>query len=303
MTISAVIPCYNSAATIRDSLRSVWAQTVKADEVIVVDDGSTDDSAGIVEREFPQCHLIRQANAGPAAARNRGVAEARGDWIAFLDSDDVWLPWRIELQTTLAARHPGTGMWCGTAVRWDGSDAAETSHTTPPPREILLDELTYHNPVATSTVLARRQLLQDLKGFDTRFRGPEDYDLWLRVAAIAPINFTPAPLARYRSGRSGLSLDDERFLPQVCAVIERAFGPGGVLAGHRGRRRALAYQHLSACWSAGRRDARLRAWGLFARSVVLWPGPVKNPHTDSGWIRARLLFWLCRHMWGRFNGN
>jgi glycosyltransferase involved in cell wall biosynthesis len=267
MTISAVIPCYNSAATIRDALRSVEAQTVKADEVVVVDDGSTDDSAGIVEREFPQCRLIRQANAGPAAARNRGVSEAMGDWIAFLDSDDAWLPWRLSAVLDLASVHPDVGLWCGEALRWSGSSTAAPQPVKPTFHRVALDCFLSNNPIATSSVLVRRDVLLESGGFDPAFRGPEDFDLWLRVGARAQIAFIEAPVALYRRVPGSLSMDDRRFLPEVLRVLDKAFASGGALASHpQWRSLALSTQYWNASWMAFERGDRRAAVALWARA-------------------------------------
>lgn len=97
-TVSVVIPCYNGAKYLRETLDSVLAQTYQVLEVLVIDDGSTDDSAAIAESYGPPIRMIRQPNQGESIARNRGIEEAKGDWIAFLDADDLWLPSKIEQQ-------------------------------------------------------------------------------------------------------------------------------------------------------------------------------------------------------------
>lgn len=96
--VSVVIPCFNTERYIAATLRAVLAQTGASLEVIVVDDGSTDGSAALVERDFPQVRLIRRANAGVAAARNTGIEAASGDWVAFCDADDIWLPGKLAAQ-------------------------------------------------------------------------------------------------------------------------------------------------------------------------------------------------------------
>lgn len=108
--ISVVIPAWNAAAWLGQTLDSVLAQTLPAAEILVIDDGSTDDTAAIAARHAPRVRCLRQANAGQAAARNRGVAESLGEFIAFLDSDDLWLPGKLQAQWALAQADPGIGL-------------------------------------------------------------------------------------------------------------------------------------------------------------------------------------------------
>src|SRR5579871_4773962 len=117
--VSVIIPAYNAARTIRGALRSLEAQEFRDFETIVIDDGSQDDTLSIVQREFPHVIVLSQANAGPAAARNRGAAAARGTWLAFLDADDEYLPWRLSWQWDYASRNPQIDAWCGLPVDMD----------------------------------------------------------------------------------------------------------------------------------------------------------------------------------------
>jgi glycosyltransferase involved in cell wall biosynthesis len=199
-TISVVIPTYNRARFLPAAVASVRAQSYPCNEVLIVDDGSTDDTTEVVAGLGPEVRLIRQANAGPAAARNRGIHEAGGDLVAFLDTDDRWLPGKLAAQVELFRREPALGLVCAdmaienaAGVRLVDSNfvqrglqqgfAALNGRPVPDaPRRLL--ELNFVN---TSTVVARRQLLTDLGGFDTRLRYGEDLELWLRIAARHPI--------------------------------------------------------------------------------------------------------------------
>jgi glycosyltransferase involved in cell wall biosynthesis len=209
--ISVVIPCYNAERYVAATLRSVLAQTLPAAEVIVVDDGSRDASAELVRSQFPGVTLLRQPNQGVAAARNRGIEHASGDWIAFVDADDIWLPGKLAAQWALLGSRPDARIaytawqvWHSTEpepapqllaqlsaaaddeVRWAGA----SGWIYP---ELLLDCVVW-----TSTVLAERALLQQLGGFDAGLRIGEDYDLWLRASRVTPILRLPRPGALYR---------------------------------------------------------------------------------------------------------
>ena len=117
LTIAAVIPTHNRSAALRRALESVGAQSRPPDEIIVVDDGSTDDTPDWVQRDFPDMIYIYQENAGVSAARNRGVALARSEWIAFLDSDDEWRRKKLERQEAALAANPGYHI-CHTNETW-----------------------------------------------------------------------------------------------------------------------------------------------------------------------------------------
>lgn len=199
-TVSVVIPTYNRARFLQAAVASVRAQSYPCDEIVIVDDGSSDDTTEVVAALGPGVRLIRQANAGPAAARNRGIDEARGDLVAFLDTDDRWLPNKLAAQVELFRREPSLALVCADMAIEDDAgvrivesnfvqrglqqDFAALGGRPVPnaPRRLL--ELNFVN---TSTVVAKRQLLVALGGFDTRLRYGEDLELWLRIAARHPI--------------------------------------------------------------------------------------------------------------------
>jgi hypothetical protein len=224
------------------------------------------------------------------------VAAAAGEWVAFLDGDDVWLPWRLQIQLAAAAQRKDVALWCGDAVRVEqGGEVATLEPPTWPVRHraIPLDVFVDSNPVATSTVMVKRGVFLTVGGFDTRFRGPEDYDLWMRMAAVAPVVHLDAPLARHHVLPGSLSTDDRRFLPQVLAVFDKAYGPGGVLRGVGHERMARAYQYLCAAWMASCRGAPVRAMRLVASSFMLWPWRFRNSQVRR-WGRTRLAARILR---------
>jgi len=118
--VSVIIPAYNSGPYLTETIESVLRQTYPHREIIVVDDGSTDDTPARVARYGPALTYIRQAQGGVGAARNRGVAAARGDYIALLDHDDLWVPEKLEVQVEVAARHPASGMLVCDGLEFDG---------------------------------------------------------------------------------------------------------------------------------------------------------------------------------------
>jgi glycosyltransferase involved in cell wall biosynthesis len=274
--VSIIIPAFNAAKTIVETLKSTQTQDFQDFEVIVVDDGSTDATVEVVRREFPDVRVIQQENAGPAAARNHGAAEAQGEWLAFLDADDIWLPWRLSLQLKLAEQHPEAVMWCAKTLDMDEDEPSPPNVADISYSEIPLQTFTIRNPVATTTVLLKRETFLVVEAFDTQFRGPEDYDLWMRVVAQGKAFQIDFPLSRYRYVPGSLSLDDRKFLNQVLAVIDKAFSEGGVLKGLLPPRKAKAYQYESCSWMAYCRGDIRRAFKLLLKSYWFDPFNLKS---------------------------
>jgi glycosyltransferase involved in cell wall biosynthesis len=303
--VSVVIPAFNAATTIAEALASVRAQTFTDYEVIVVDDASTDNTVAIAEHEssnLPNHRTIAlPSNVGPAAARNAGIRAARGTWIAFLDGDDKWLPWKLELQCELADAYRDYETFCGTAIALGESAPAPHVGIRSGARRILaLRDFAIRNEVATSTVLTRKQAIEDAGFFDEQFRGPEDYDLWIRLAGRRPILKLDYPVSEYRHVEGSLSRDDMTFLSQVLRVLGKAYSEGGALHGIPARRRAVAYQYLCAAWMAAERAAHRRALALFAQSLLHWPFSFE-PYLLAPWVRTKLLAGLLRTMTSRKN--
>jgi glycosyltransferase involved in cell wall biosynthesis len=304
--ITVVIPAHNAESTISQTLESVFAQTLDDYEVIVVDDASTDDTITKVNAFLSAHHqandravriITLEQNRGPAAARNRGIEAAKSEWIAFLDADDAWLPHRLSKQMALLSQRPDVDMLCGKAVSFDwnapddmqiDSNAIET--------DLVRESFAVANPVATSTVICRRAALKNVGGFDESFRGPEDYDLWMRLACEFRMVKQDIPMVRYRERNGSLSMDDRTFLPQVAQVLEKAYKCGGPLADCGRKKKALAYQFLSAAWMAANRGASVRSVRLFLHSLRLWPFSFA-PDVSLPWGRARLLLFMLRSIW------
>jgi len=204
-SVSVVIPTYNRARFLPAAVASVRAQTAPCAEIVIVDDGSRDDTAAVVAALGEGIVYVRQANAGPAAARNHGIRVARGDWLAFLDTDDRWLPTKLERQLAVLQRHPSVALVSadmaiedehgrqqvasnfdkrglrGFFEQLDGAPVPDA------PRRLLA-----LNFINTSTVLVRRDVLSAPDAFDTRLRYGEDLELWLRIAAAHDVACVPS---------------------------------------------------------------------------------------------------------------
>jgi glycosyltransferase involved in cell wall biosynthesis len=206
--VSVVIPAYNAARFISDAIDSVLSQSFKPAEIIVVDDGSTDGTGSIVEGYRDKVRYIYQANAGPATARNRGVREARGEWIAFLDSDDYWDARHIEMMLQAAeADRDAALVYCGKKiVDVDGVELPDYPRQTLFPSGWIFSDMFQANYISsTSVVFVKREVVLDLGGFNKGMRNAEDYDLWMRITAIAPIRGVPEYTVNYRVHDSNLT--------------------------------------------------------------------------------------------------
>lgn len=224
---TVVIPLYNKEKEIARTLHSVLAQTYAPLEILVVDDGSTDGSARIV-RSFasPLIRLLPQANAGVAAARNRAVREASGNYIAFLDGDDAWKPDYLAAMVRLIRTWPGCGIY---AAAFDAVSKGEVTACRTYDREGVVDDffrISMHRIVCQTsfTVVPREALLHE-GGFPQGMKLGEDLYLWIKIARDYPVCFTPARLGLYN--RSAFNRSSAIYTAEVTAFsLEDLYTPG-----------------------------------------------------------------------------
>ena len=212
--ISVVIPSYNRAYCIEKTIDSVLEQKRDDTEIILVDDGSTDNTRELVQNKYGnQVRYIYQENQGIPAARNTGIKNAQGDFIAFLDSDDYWYPGKLEKQMALIAEHPEYGL---VASRFDKIQCAENIKKTNRPLSYqsrrgksgwVLNDLFQANFIRTSSVMIRRDCFDRVGLFDEKQKQAQDYDLWLRMAAEYQVGFINEVLAVYLDNPKGISGD------------------------------------------------------------------------------------------------
>lgn len=224
--ISIIIPVYNRAALVGRALDSVFAQTYRDYEIIVVDDGSSDGSAELLESYGDRLITLRQANAGAAAARNSGIAMARGEFIAFLDSDDEWCADKLRRQLEYYDAYPEVALVYTDMVEVvDGRVESEAYlHCGAYSRvgegqiyESLLEE----NFIFTPTVMVRRTVFDGVGMFDTQLAICEDRDLWLKIARQFSVGFLDLPLTiRHRHG-ANLTTNRELYMLSHLALFEK----------------------------------------------------------------------------------
>lgn len=225
--ISVIIPAYNAEKYLREAVNSALAQTYSEREIIIVDDGSTDDTYQILAEYGDAIRIVRQKNQGSAAACNAGVAVAQGEWIAFLDADDVWLPEKLTRQI----EHCGTSAISHTdSICFGGDLPSEVlrSNFESPYSGNVLQKLLIRNFITKSTVLMRRQVFQDLGGFDTSYIAVEDWPFFLQVCAKHELGYLPEAMVRYRVHKKSKSMQGRKTLVDHLRVINSAFDTQGV---------------------------------------------------------------------------
>ncbi len=199
-TVSVIIPTYNRAWSLGEAIDSVLAQDFSDMELIVIDDGSTDDTRNLLDGYRQAITVIRQPNRGVSAARNAGVAASCGSLLAFLDSDDLWLPGKLGAQVAFFREHP-SAMICQTEETWirRGVRVNPKRRHQKPSGSIFLRSLELCL-VSPSAVMMRRELFEATGGFDETLPSCEDYDLWLRIGCQTPVHLIDAPLVIKRGG-------------------------------------------------------------------------------------------------------
>ncbi|TAK11327.1 MAG: glycosyltransferase family 2 protein [Anaerolineae bacterium] len=271
--VSVVIPTYGRAALVQEAVASALAQTYTDIEIIVVDDGSPDNTESVLQSlaGAERIRNIRQANAGPAAARNRGLREARGKWVAFLDDDDLFEPDKLEKQLALAEREP--------EARFIHSDFRKFSADTPDlgVRETswfsgnVYPEILAHwsTLMASPCVMVRRDVFGEVGEFDESLKWAEELDLWRRIARVYPFFHVPEPLTKVRQQTVSLSSDRSRAAAAYRIMLDKAFADDAAL-GEVFRRRALAamYTNVSHNLLGEGGAAEMRQARGFARTAL-----------------------------------
>jgi len=240
MHISVVVPTFNRAHTLPRALDSILCQRRLATEIIVVDDGSQDDTGDLVRRRYPQVRYLRQPNGGVSSARNRGIRAAGGDWIAFLDSDDAWLPDKLAAQRAALSEHPNSRL-CHTQEIWirhrrrvNQMDKHAKSGG------YIFQACLPQCIISPSAALLHRSLFDELGIFDEDLPACEDYDLWLRICATESVTFVPEPqICKYGGHVDQLSRQYWGMDRFRIRALEKIIGSGRLDAGDRAAASAM----------------------------------------------------------------
>jgi glycosyltransferase involved in cell wall biosynthesis len=281
--LSVIIPVYNAERSILETLHSVLAQTYRDFELLIVNDGSTDRSIHLCQQlNDPRVRIIHQANRGLAGARNTGIRHAQGDYLAFLDSDDVWLPEKLEKHVQHLDQSPAVGVsFCRSSFIDDRSQPLGLFQM-PKLTGITPGYLFCRNPISNgSAVVIRRQVLEEIKFqanlygteedfyFDDTFRQSEDIECWLRIALQTSwqIEGIPDALTLYRVNTDGLSANVKTQLDywEQIVVKTQAYNPDFVA---QWASKARAYQFRYLARRAARQRSRVLATQLVHQAIA-----------------------------------
>lgn len=258
-TISVIIPTFNRAHVLRHAIDSALAQTCPTFEIIVVDDGSTDETPALLAEYGDRVRVVRQTNQGVAAARNAGIAIARGDLIALLDSDDVWMARKLEKQVARFEADPELGLvHCGadfvdTGVSLEGMEGWVAAEMLRFDREVII--------ACGSGVVVPRRVAEELGGFDARMGASEDWDFCYRLATRHRIAFVKEALVRYARDETGLHRDIPKMEHGMLLALEKAFADPAVRSPQKEAYGRL-HRILAGCYF------QQRQWRAFAKHAM-----------------------------------
>jgi glycosyltransferase involved in cell wall biosynthesis len=221
--VSVIVPCYDSAAYIGQTLESIFAQSYRPIEVIVIDDGSKDNTASIVRQYSSSLRYYRQSNQGVSMARNAGIRLAQGEYLAFIDSDDLWQMTKLEVQVDVLDKHPEVVLVYCLCSNFTDDISGERSSILSLPSGLITEKLILDNFVPCSTVVVRRSSIEDVGEFDASLRTCEDWDMWLRLSERGYFYGIPRTLAYHRCRKGSLSFDLESLRKDGIFVLERYF--------------------------------------------------------------------------------
>ena len=256
--VSVIIPTRNRARLLHRTLESVLKQSTENLEVIVVDDGSSDGSGAVAAAMDPRVSVLRNPEpAGVSIARNRGIASASGEWIAFCDDDDLWAPNKLQEQLTAASGAGANWVYAGD-VNVDDQLRVLSGGPPPDPADVMA-LMPRCNPLASggSNVVVRSNILAEVGGFDPALRRTEDWDLWIRIARKGPPAYVRKPLVAYRFHSGNVIWDPREMVDEARQLAARYGIPVDILSMHR-----------RAAWAALRGGRRLTAARHYALAVA-----------------------------------
>ena len=272
IVISVIIPAYNSGEFLTEAIQSALSQQYSNIEIIVVNDGSTDNTLDLALGFGERITLVDQINSGAASSRNNGAKVAKGEYLAFLDADDVWLPDKLALQIEKIR----AGFPIVYSNRYNFGEIGDLpliqTEIMELPEGNIWNLLLKGNMITTSSVIIKKTIFDEFSGFDPALPPCEDWDLWLKCAEIYPVGCCLEPLVKYRMHPGGISRNYAKMNKMRKLVVQRALGSekGGNLLGHE-KRFVKAGAWSSSGWEASVAGNYCYAFCCYARALSLTP--------------------------------
>jgi glycosyltransferase involved in cell wall biosynthesis len=293
-TVDIIIPAFNAARFLPFALESVISQTLDDWQILLVDDGSTDNTAEVVapflDRLGSKIRYIKQENRGLPAARNSAIRASTAEFLALLDADDVWLPCRLSESLKILVERPQVGLVYGLitgidqenrlGITWGGNLSDADGHIAP---QIYMRKVELPCP----TISFRRICVDEIGFFDETMRATEDRDLWFRIALRYEVAFVPKVLAYYRLSPNSMSTDPQRMLHAQLKFIRKHYGSEG--CGLRPRQIALARSYKQRAEALKVQSQPWAALMSALQAVALYPFNMDNPRTAG----SLLLNWIA----------
>lgn len=273
--ISVIITAYNSKEYVTAAIESAIQQTYENIEILVIDDGSTDNTETIINRFMPKVRYVKQENGGPSSARNLGIEKSSGEFLAFLDADDVWMPEKLHEQAAVLRKYESIGMVTCGRIHMDQRGVLVDSFVPSVnglSSNSLIEALAIGNTIGgASAALIKRSVFDACGIFDRNLRVSEDTDMWIRIAGKYDIKCVEKPLFYYRVVANSQSANAKKNIDNQCQLTNRLLKQG--IINRAIWRKALSYKYFCAAWSSLQYNQRKDAFLYIARSF--WATPAK----------------------------
>jgi len=300
--VSVIIPTFNCAQFLTNALDSVFNQTYQDIETIIIDDGSIDDTKKIIEKfvlKYPNKFFYHyQQNSGPSAARNKGILYARGEYIAFLDADDIWLKEKLELQIK-AFRATKAGLVYTDYYVEDISSGGFYVHRCHPfNRKIFKGKFLLENQISTPTLLIQRKFFEEAGLFDESLQVAEDWDLWRRLFLVTDFYHLPYPLVRVRIRTESLSSNPNKTLKNDLFFLNKIFTSPSLKYSLVTKAKAYSFRYIKAAIAFKEVNCRKEVIRCCLKAFIFFPFNLFNKKflylLAWGSLGKKVVFWVFK---------
>jgi glycosyltransferase involved in cell wall biosynthesis len=294
VTVTVVIPAYNGERYVADAVTSAIRQTHPALEIIVVNDGSTDETGNVLAGFGGRIRVVSQANKGLSAARNAGIQGAKGQWIGLLDADDTWRPKKLEYLVAEIQKEPSAGIIFSAVHHWweDGTRHQERHRRTDRSCERIFDDLISKNVIlgGGSGALVRKACFDEVGLFDETLSSSEDWDMWIRIASRYKVRYVDEVLVDRRERHDSLSQCTDRMLEndlRVLAIREAGLRQAGVSKWQLRQAKASVYCRAGVSFFCSGQTDKARQ--------ILWQALRQGPFMPNAWVPMLKILLGIRH--------